>query len=77
MCGMLVFQGPAIHVHVQVQDVVDDTEDGLVGPRHPRRDAILDRRGRRRRRRRAIRGVHRLPPDPGGLIPSCTPGERK
>jgi hypothetical protein len=28
----LLLQGLAVHVHVLVQDVVDDTKDGLLGP---------------------------------------------
>ena len=42
---MLVLQGPTVHVHFPVQDVVDDAEDGLVRPGHPLRDTVLDRRG--------------------------------
>lgn len=35
-------QGIAFYVRLSVQDVVDDAEDGDMGPRHTIRDSILD-----------------------------------
>lgn len=40
-------QGFTIHVHLPIQAVVDDTEDGFIRPRHPLRNPILDCRGNR------------------------------